>query len=266
MRAGRALIGIHVLAAGILACNLQGGQPSEPDLPGTIPTQILTVLAPTETPASPTPTAVAGVQVSVTSDTNCRTGPAKAFDLIFLAHPGTEFEVVGKNSPTGYWVVNNPTGGTCWLWGEYAVVDGDISNLPEYPSPQLPTPASTQTPAATKTAEATKTPEPPSAAPNAPGDLRERRVCESFTNRQFVPLWRVTFTWAWDDNSSDEDGFRVYLGNSLRETLPKDSNNYSETWEYAKSYAGPYPYKFGVEAYNSAGASARITTDIHLCP
>ena len=88
--------------------------------------------APTEAPSPQLTT------VSVTTATNCRTGPDINYSLVLTFQPGASAVVVGKYSPANYWIINTPTGGTCWLWGAYATVQGDTSTLPEIAAPAPP--------------------------------------------------------------------------------------------------------------------------------
>ena len=79
--------------------------------------------------------------VSVSVDTNCRTGPGKIYDWIGALLVGEEVEVVGKSSDGQYWVVKNPDrAGECWLWANYASVTGPTTGLAEYTPPPTPTP------------------------------------------------------------------------------------------------------------------------------
>jgi hypothetical protein len=259
MPAKRGLIGLHVLLLGILACNLQQGPSAEPDLAGTITAQALTLQAPTSTPANPTGTVQVGVQVSVSSNTNCRTGPSQAFDLNFTANPGQVFKVVGKNTPTGYWIVENPAGGSCWLWGQYAVISGDPSSLPEYPAPAVPTPKFTKTP------KPTKTPEYPTTVPDAPSGLSGPRTCEGYMDG-VTPKWRENVSFTWQDNADDEVGFGVYVNGSLVETLHTDQTSYSTELTYNQGTGGQLFDTFAVEAYNVIGSSSRPAIDVPRCP
>ncbi len=121
------------------------------------PTPTAIVIAPTATQAaSPTltSTATANVisstavaQVSVSVATNCRTGPGITYDRVGFLDVGQVAEVVGRNANTNYWVIRNPngSGGTCWLWGQFATVTGNISTLPELTPPPTPTPLPTST-------------------------------------------------------------------------------------------------------------------------
>jgi len=91
-----------------------------------------------------TPTVVPGStpgapMVSVSSPTNCRTGPSTDYDLLYTLNVGQTVEVVGKYSGGNYWVIDNPDGGgNCWLWGEYATILGNTDNLPDVVPPPAP--------------------------------------------------------------------------------------------------------------------------------
>ncbi len=95
----------------------------------------------TETPTVPptatqTPSPVV-TMVSVSSETNCRTGPSRYYKFVWKAEEETTLEVVGKHEPTNYWIVKLADGRECWLWGEHAAVDGDVNSLPEYTPPAV---------------------------------------------------------------------------------------------------------------------------------
>src|SRR5687768_1219720 len=132
--------------------------PSEPiELPA-IPTRPPLEAVATETPSGPTahiqPTIEASFtayiaptitltsspampMVSVSSETNCRTGPSVNYRLVGKASVGTKFTVVGKHAPTNYWVIRLADGRECWLWGQYATVEGDVNSLSEYTPPAV---------------------------------------------------------------------------------------------------------------------------------
>ena len=154
----RIVLLVMVLCLSILACNLSSGQGGDQDLVATITAQAAgSRPQTTQPPPRPTPelaAAPSGVQVTVSSDTNCRTGPTTDFDVVLTMHPGTTATVIGKYTPSNYWIINNAAGGSCWLWGQYAQVTGDTSLLPDYPAP-VPPPAQP-----TKEKKPTKTPAP----------------------------------------------------------------------------------------------------------
>lgn len=148
------LIRIIILIALILtACgapaNSQVEPTSGPDLALTITAQALllqavtqSALAPTSTP-EPTRTSApvitetpSKVIVTVSANTNCRSGPGAVYDIVGALTIGQQAEVIGKNSTTGYWIINNPNApGTCWLWGEHATINGNTANVQEFDIP-----------------------------------------------------------------------------------------------------------------------------------
>ncbi|MGD8404598.1 MAG: hypothetical protein PVJ21_13125 [Anaerolineales bacterium] len=130
----------------------QGSQPAATEIPSSTPLPTNTAtLAFTSTPTVP--------MVTVSVNTNCRTGPGIIYDLIGGLLVGEQAVVVGKFSAGNYWIINNPdSSGTCWLWGQYATVTGNTAGLPEYAQPPTPTPTFTLTPSVTPTPSDTPTP------------------------------------------------------------------------------------------------------------
>ncbi len=148
-----ALLVGFILLTGISACNLPGvtrPQQTEPG-DGSDDQQPPAVVAsntpeftftPSNTPL-PTFTFTPEVpMVSVSVDTNCRTGPGEPYDIIGVLHVGETAEVVAKAPYGGSWIIKNPDGaGTCWLWDQYASVTGNTQGLPIAEVPPTPTPA-----------------------------------------------------------------------------------------------------------------------------
>lgn len=89
-----------------------------------------------ELPPTITVTASPAVPIAnVSTATNCRTGPGKAYEIIAGADVGIYYEVVGKYTPDNYWIIKLPDGRQCWLWGQYATLEGNVNGLPEYIPP-----------------------------------------------------------------------------------------------------------------------------------
>lgn len=87
--------------------------------------------------------------VSVSTDTNCRIGPGQVYQLKGALLVGEKADIVARD-PSGYfWYIENPDkpGEFCWLWGNYAAIEGDTSKLPVF----TPIPPPTFTPTATST-------------------------------------------------------------------------------------------------------------------
>ncbi len=107
-----------------------------PALGGVIPQPAISSQGETATPHIPQ---TGAVTVTVSVATNCRTGPARSYALLGVLNPGDQAVVVGKNEALDYWIIQNPTApGTCWLWGYYATVNGNIASIPEVPGPPDP--------------------------------------------------------------------------------------------------------------------------------
>lgn len=146
----------------ISACNLPGVTGNTPDsaaTAGALETSIAQMVAltmgasvsnipeitqtPSDTPqptASNTPSVP---MVSVSVETNCRSGPGPAYNILGILPVGSSAEVVGRNSTGDTWVIKLPSNPaiTCWLWGQYATVIGNTQALPVVPNPPTPTPA-----------------------------------------------------------------------------------------------------------------------------
>jgi len=255
MRSKRVSLAITALLIGILACNLPGGATPPPtdtptpgeDLAGTITAQAATLQAPTATLGPPTetptitPTSTPSVpMVSVSSATNCRTGNSTAFDWLYTMNPGESLEVIGKNTPSGYWIIDSPVG-PCWLWGQYATVVGDTSKLPEYPAPPTPTPSK----------------------PAKPSNFEVSFSC-SLNMTPFIHN-EVHADLSWTDNATNEDGYYVYRNGTQIATLDPDSTSYSDDTSMAGMIvlgSTPPVIQYEVQAFNSAGKSSKVSKSI----
>lgn len=173
------LFSILIIAA--LACNLPSTVPTPTQLadvdatltslaltqaavqkpPPAVETEFTTTITLTPMITLTLPPSVPTVSVSV--NTNCRAGPGVVYDYLAALLVGEKAEVVGKYTTVSpsYWIIKKGSI-TCWLWGQYATVEGDTSKLPEMTPPPSPTPTSTPTATLTPTATATNTPSGPS--------------------------------------------------------------------------------------------------------
>lgn len=266
----------------LAACNLPGGAPPTEgtgieDLaltitaqaallqPGSSDTQPTEEQQPpadqfTATPeftAAPDSTATPSVpQVSVSVNTNCRTGPGTQYDQIDALVVGQTAEVVGKNAVTNYWIIKRVNGsGNCWLWGEYATVVGNTANLPEYPIPPTPTPKATNTPTITPTPTFTPTPSIPAPINNP---VVNNKIC--------IPIVAGTYqnggTLTWEDQSNNETGFNIYLNGSQISSVGANVTTFVIP---PLPFPQGTPVTMGVEAFNGAGKAA-IKTVAFVCP
>ncbi len=270
----RILIGMSVVLAAALACNLQSSTAGPTaDLAATITSQAMTLSAPASTPL-PAGKA-AGPEVTVSSVTNCRKGPSQSFDLVLVVNPGQAYELVGKDTADNYWIIKNPVGGTCWLWGQYASVSGDTGSLPEVPPPAAPTAKATKTPKPTPvntqpvTGGFTLIPPivillPPAAPTNF---AATRDGCGGAIGSDgFTPIWVEPVTLTWKDNASNEAGYYIFKGGAKISTIPANSTQFNITLRYNQGTGGALYITFGVAAYNAAGTSSEPTYDVPTCP
>jgi hypothetical protein len=248
------LLSSLILITALSACNLPGGANPAPDIALTVSAQVQLLETATSTPIletatpefTPTPgfTPTPSVPtVTVSVNTNCRSGPGTQYDLLGGVNVGQSAIVVGKSTSTGYWIINNLNGsGTCWLWGQYATVSGNTAGLPEYPTPPTPTPSPT-----------------PTLAPPAPvNNPTVTKVCILV-----VPgLYNYTGVLNWEDKSDNEDGFNIYRNNALLTSVPANTTSYPIP---PLPLAAGTPLKFGVESFNAAGKAA-IKEVTYTCP
>ncbi|MBI2332676.1 MAG: hypothetical protein HYU84_11050 [Chloroflexi bacterium] len=236
------------LISALSACNLPSSEPTATEDSANLALTI-TALAGSPSPqktATPqftgtpeltgTPTVP---QVTVSQNTNCRTGPGIQYDNIGALVIGQVATVVGKNTSTGYWIINNPgKTGTCWLFPQYATVSGNTANLQEYSIPPTPTPSPTPT----------FTPTPTLAAPAPVNNVTMDMVCPNASH---------SGTLHWEDKSNNEDGFNIYGNGVLMASIPANSTSYV----VAAAPGGPFPGGiasiFEVEAFNGAGKAAK---------
>jgi hypothetical protein len=98
--------------------------------------------APSQTPAPSLTFIPPAPLVSVTMQTNCRSGPGSDYEVLGMLNVGESAEVVGRSQYADYWVIKLPAAPepACWLWGQYAALRGDAGSLPVIPPPPTPTP------------------------------------------------------------------------------------------------------------------------------
>lgn len=224
-----------------------------PDFPLTITAQALTLEASSSTPevqelATEFTLTPSTTTVTVSRNTNCRKGPGSQFDINGALLIGQVAEVIAKNTPTNYWIIKTPgsSSGTCWLWGQYATVSGDTSAVAEAtlpPTPIVPPSAVAKT----------------TLPPADPSNLSEVHTC-TVVSTSPSKIYQHDVTISWQDNSSNEDGFKIYSsifvdpsdGTKLEGTVGANSTSYTVS---ASSFGG---LSLFVEAFNSAGTSKRV--------
>ena len=88
------------------------------------------IIEPTIKPTSSIPS------VSVSVDTNCRSGPNIVYDYEGALLQGEWTAIVGKLAEKDWLLVENPDQeGTCWIIMQYAIVDGNLDDVPYVEAP-----------------------------------------------------------------------------------------------------------------------------------
>ncbi len=138
--------------------------PTLQDTPTPIPSSTFTLEPPTLTPTPTliptlpfTPTAETPF-ISVTVDTNCRSGPGKVYDVVGALLVGEFAEVLARDPSNNYWLILNPDGNDpefCWVWGKYATLTGPAMLAPVFTPPPTPTATATSLPTPKFTVEYT---------------------------------------------------------------------------------------------------------------
>ncbi len=284
----RVFAALIILSLGMLACNLPSNTATQPaDLsnaltlavqtiqaatqqaPSSIPASTSTV-APAATPSTPT--------LTVSSATNCRTGPGANYDLVLTFQPGATADVVGKYTASNYWIIKTPTGGTCWLWGAYATIQGNADTLAEMAPPATSevavAPTTAPTTAPTSGSGSGPNPSPTATTkpivlkpilinpgiikailmPSAPSSLTVSTTC---TYSVFHILTVRTDHLSWP-SVSNATGYYVYENGSKISSTTGTSINL-----IGASTTGSV--SFGVVAYNSNGTSGTTGASSH-CP
>jgi len=219
-------------------------------------TQTAEAAAVTQTPLPPTNTAVPEgtstpsiTTVSVSVATNCRTGPDVAYPLVLVFQPGATAEVVGKYSATNYWIIKTPTDDTCWLWGQYANVQGNTSTLPEMAAP--PAPVVEVTPTATEEVVL---------GPSAPANFSATATCQVLDlggGQKILQGKMDKLIWS---SVADATGYKIYVDGVEEQDL---GGGTTSTNLDALTLS---PTNYGIAAYNANGTSTIKTIPEPDCP
>jgi hypothetical protein len=111
---------------------------------------------PTLTPIPPTPTFSPSLTITRTltptpnyprvtlgADTNCRSGPGLAYEIVGVVPAGTTAEIVGQDEDHGNWIIRLPSNPAtlCWIWRGSATAAAGAYPVPVFTPPPTPTPA-----------------------------------------------------------------------------------------------------------------------------
>ena len=212
---------------------------------------------PTNTPEpenTPTPSTTT---VSVSVATNCRTGPDVTFPLVMVFQPGANAEVVGKYLAPEYWIIKTPTDETCWLWGEYATVEGNISILPDMVPPAPPVVEVVPTEEENGGGIAL-TPMIVVLPPAAPANFSATATCQIVTinNQKLIQGKTDKLTWSAVNGAT---GYKLYV-NGVEEQGPWGAATFIEVDAIALK-----SNNYGIAAFNANGTSSIKTISAPSC-
>jgi uncharacterized protein YgiM (DUF1202 family) len=206
------------------------------------------------------PPATGPVTVTVSVETNCRSGPGVIYNSVYSMSVSDVAEVIGKNTLTNYWIIKIPNGGgaTCWLWGQYATVKGNTDTLPEFATPTPQPPTATKKPTATLTSTAIST-QTQAYAP--PSNLQvTNKTCSDQGNG--TTKYKGTITWT--DNTNDEFGFLITMPGFATSVGPNVTTYNFDLNLKNVSYAMGSAIKVEVTAANATQTAASNIT--FTCP
>jgi len=226
----------------------QAAQATEPPLDSTG----------TSTPTS-TATATSSVPtVSVSAATNCRTGPDVLYQLVMVFQPGATAEVVGKYQAPNYWIIKTPTDDTCWLWGEYATIQGETSALPDMAAP--PAPVAEVTPTATEDGGLVIVPGVLVLVPPAPTNFSGTASCQVLDlggGNKILQGKMDKLSWSSVANAT---GYMIYVDGVEEQDLGGGATSTNLNALTLK------PTNYGITAYNANGESTMKTIPEPACP
>ncbi len=183
--------------------------------------------------------------------------------------------IVGKYTPSNYWIIETPTGGTCWLWGAYATVQGNVAPLAEMAPPTASSVAVAPTALPTSGSSSSSSNPSPTpttkpivlkpilvnpgliqlfAKPAAPSNLTVSTTC-TYNVFHFLSVRSDHLIWPTVSNAT---GYSVYENGSKISSTTGTSINL-----IGASTTGSV--SFGVAAYNSNGTSGTTSASAH-CP
>ena len=120
-----------------------------PTIPSNTPAPAITdTQSPTQIQIPTQTNTPQGVWLTVSEETNCRTGPGTSYDRVGGVKVGQSAEVVGRDQTNQHWYVRLPDNPVvfCWVISFYATVTGNTGTIPVMTPPPTPTATFTTTP------------------------------------------------------------------------------------------------------------------------
>jgi hypothetical protein len=163
--------------------------------------------------------------------------------LVTQLEPGITAEIVGKENTGRYWIIKYASGDlqSCWLDGQYTVVDGDTASLESIAPPPTPRP------------------------PAPPKNFGVEKTCTYDYHNMHDRRWDVSILLSWDVEP-DATGYRLYKNGALLTSLEADTFTYQDH-ESLRTLTFSKVILYEIEAFSYSGAAARGRLSIWaVCP
>jgi hypothetical protein len=84
---------------------------------------------------------VYAVMVSVSEETRCLAGPGDNYEDLGILQVGDSAEIIGRSDDGMFFYIQFPNAPPeeCWIWAQYAQVDGELRELAVFTPPATPT-------------------------------------------------------------------------------------------------------------------------------
>ena len=189
----------------------------------------------------------------------CRKGADPAFDVHNFLYAGQSALLIGQMTEGTWYYLELPDElGRCWIFAENLDVFGDVAGLPFFTPPELPSGDDGGDDGSGDDGSGDGGGGNDGGgdggggggtAPAAPSNVSHLCSGGSFE-----------FTVSWNDNSDNEDGFRIYVDGNQVGDVGADKES------FAHNPAGSGPYTISVEAYNANGDASASQGNVGCLP
>ena len=195
----------------------------------------------------------------------CREGADPAFDVVNFLFEGETANVIGRMTEATWFYVELPNElGRCWIFGENVELSGPIASLLLYTPPELPAAeegsgddggdegggsGGNDSGGGDGGGSGGNDGGGGGSAPDAPSNVSYQCSGGSFE-----------FSISWNDNSDNENGFRILRDGSEVGTVGSNVN------QFTHNPGGSGPYSLTVEAYNGNGTSSAALGNVGCLP
>jgi hypothetical protein len=191
----------------------------------TTPISTLTSIPTLTTTPTDTPTTAARPQLLLINNANCRKGPGTMYNVSTSFVKDTILNASGRNDQSNWWLVNIPSGGTCWMANSNVSKIGPVDQLVAVQAPPLP---------------------------DTPSKIVNKYSCDPKKTMTLT----VDLNWA---NVAEASGYNLFRNDTLLTTVGSGSTSYTD-----KAPLG-VDLTYAVEALNANGHSGLATSTVPAC-